>query len=104
MGRLTRTSRANADLDEIWLHVAVENPPAADWLIDRIVSRCRDLAAHSPLGPARPAILPDARMLVVDDYLVLYRAEGVDVEIVRVVYGARRVEGLFDSDPDAETT
>lgn len=28
--------------------------------------------------------------------LVLYRVEGISVEIVRVAYGARRLEGLVD--------
>jgi toxin ParE1/3/4 len=96
MAQVNRTRRANADLDEIWLHVALDNPVAADRLVDRIVSRCRDLAEHPRLGQARPEIAPGARILIVDDCLVLYRVESGDVEIVRVVHGARRLEGLFD--------
>lgn len=104
MGRITRTPRANADLDAIWLHVALENPAAADRLIDRIVSRCRDLAEHPRLGQAWPGIAPDARMLIVGDYLVLYRILASDIEVVRVAHGARRLEGLFaiGSDPEVE--
>lgn len=100
MGRIFRTLRAKTDLDEIWLHIALDNLAAADRLIDRIVSRCQDLAAHPRLGPARPEIAPDARMLVVDDYLVLYRVEDANVEVVRVVHGAKRLEGLFEIDPE----
>jgi len=100
MGRVTRTPRAGNDLDEIWLHVALDNPDAADRLIDQIVTRCHDLAAHPLLGAARPEIAPDARMLVIGDYLVLYRLNGTDAEIVRIVHGARRLEGLFDMDTD----
>eukprot|EP01039_Chlorochromonas_danica_P012820 gene12820-14759_t len=77
------------DLDEIWLHVALDNPAAADRLIDRIVARCQGLASHPQLGPARPEIAPDTRALVVGDYLLLYRVDGYDAVIVRVVYGAR---------------
>ncbi|MDX2142252.1 MAG: type II toxin-antitoxin system RelE/ParE family toxin [Rhodospirillaceae bacterium] len=97
MGRVTQTPRAGADLDDIWLHVALDNPGAADRLIDRIVARCRDLAAHPFLGTARPEIAPEARMLVADDYIILYRVKGADTEIVRIVHGARRLEGLFES-------
>lgn len=97
MGLVTRTPRAATDLDDIWLRVALDNPAAADRLIDRIVARCRDLAAHPHLGTARPEVAPDARMLVVDDYIVLYRVNGADTEIVRIVHGARRLEGLFDT-------
>jgi plasmid stabilization system protein ParE len=39
-------------------------------------------------------------MLVVDDYLVLYRVEDANVEVVRVVHGAKRLEGLFEIDPE----
>ena len=98
MGRVTGTQRAGADLDDIWLHVALDNPVAADRLIDRILARCQALAEHPSLGPARPEIAPDARMLSVGDYLVLYRVAGTDVEIVRVVHGARRLAGLFGPD------
>ncbi|MGE3475730.1 MAG: type II toxin-antitoxin system RelE/ParE family toxin [Rhodospirillaceae bacterium] len=100
MGRVTRTPRASADLDDIWLHVALDNPAAADRLIDRIVARCRDLVTHPRLGTARPEIAPEARILVLDDYIILYRVTGTDPEIVRIVHGARRLEGLFDTDTD----
>ncbi len=96
MPRVVLTSRANAGLDEIWLHVAQDNLSAADALIDRLVGRCDSLAEHPKLGPSRPEIAAEARMLVVDSYLILYRVTGEGVEIVRVVYGARLFEGLFD--------
>ncbi|MDR3510584.1 MAG: type II toxin-antitoxin system RelE/ParE family toxin [Caulobacteraceae bacterium] len=96
MSRVTRTAQASADLDDIWLHVALDNPAAADLLIDLIVGRCQDLAEHPHLGPARPEIAPEARMLVIGDYLALYRVQNDRVEIVRVIHGARRLEGLFD--------
>jgi toxin ParE1/3/4 len=96
MGRVLRTRRANADLDDIWLHMALDSPAAADRLIDRLVARCGSLADYPQLGPVRPDIAPDARMLTLGDYLILYRVLGANVEIVRVVHGARRLAGLFD--------
>ena len=96
MARVVVTPRAQADLDDIWLHVALDNPGAADRLIDRIVDRCHGLANHPQLGPARPEIAPDARMLVVGDYLVLYRVDGAKAVVVRVLHGARRLTDLFD--------
>jgi toxin ParE1/3/4 len=100
VGRVRRTARAAADLDDIWLRVALDNPAAADRLIDRLVARCHDLAAHPGLGVACPEIAPDARMLIIDDYVALYRVERSGVEIVRIVHGARRLKGLFDTDED----
>ena len=100
MGRVVITPRAGADLDAIWLHVALDSPAAADRLIDRIVARCQGLADHPHLGPGRPEIAPDVRVLVVGDYLALYRVDGFGAVVVRVVHGARRLKDLFDLGPD----
>jgi len=96
MGRVRLTARAAADLDDIWLYVAKDNVPAADRLMDRIADRYWSLVGHPRLGVARPDITPDARMLTIGDYLILYRVVGADAEVVRVVHGARRLKGLFD--------
>jgi toxin ParE1/3/4 len=48
------------------------------------------------LGPERPEITPDARMLVEGDYLILYRVRPDGVDIVRIVHGARKLAELFD--------
>jgi toxin ParE1/3/4 len=94
--RIVRTARAGEDLEEIWLHVAYADPAAADRLIDRIASRCLDLMEYPHLGPARTDIAPEARMLVLDDYIILTRVVAPDVEIVRIVHGARRLQELID--------
>jgi toxin ParE1/3/4 len=99
LGRVTQTPRARADLDDIWLHIAQDSPAAADRLIDQLIARCQNLAEHPQLGPARPEIAPDARMLVVRDYLVLYRLDGDNTQIMRILHGARQMEGLFDAGP-----
>src|SRR5579862_1286482 len=96
MGRVVLKPRARADLDDIWFHVAMENPIAADRLIDRIVTRSQRLADHPKLGSARPEIAPEARALVIGDYLALYRVDGSVAEIVRVIHGARQLKELFD--------
>ena len=95
MARVVVTPRARSDLDDIWLHVALDSPTAADRLIDLIVARCQNLSDYPRLGPARPEIAREARMLVVGDYVVLYRIDGGDVAIVRVVHGARQLKALF---------
>ena len=82
------------------MHVALDNPAAADRLLDRIVARCQGLADHPQLGAARPEIAPEARALVIGDYLALYRVDGANAEIVRVVHGARQLRDLFDLGAD----
>ena len=56
------------------------------------------LADHPLLGPARPDIAPDLRYLISGNYLILYRALGDSVEIVRVLHGARNLSALFTRD------
>ena len=89
MARIHYTHQARADLIDIWIHIANDSQTTADRCIERIESRCRELAEFPELGPERPDIAPDARMLVIDRWLVLYRIEGDGVRIVRVVDGAR---------------
>jgi toxin ParE1/3/4 len=45
-------------------------------------------------------VAPGARALVIGDYLALYRVVGGNVEIVRVVHGARQLKDLFDFGAD----
>ena len=98
MARVRLTERAREDLDEIWFYIAQDNMAAADRLIDAITARCNSLTDFPDLGPARPDIAPDARMLTIDNYIVLYRSRGADIEIVRAVHGARRLEALWPAD------
>ena len=101
MARVRLTPRARDDLDEIWLYIARDDIGAADRLIDAISARCDSLSAFPDLGPARPDIAPNARMLTIDNYIVLYRRKGGDIEIVRIAHGARRLEALWAPDSRA---
>lgn len=86
---------AEADLDDIWLNIALDNPAAADRLIDSIQRRTDQLSEFPELGPTRPDIAEAARSLNVGDYLILYRIETGTVEVVRVVHGARDLTTLL---------
>jgi toxin ParE1/3/4 len=99
--RLLRSPAAERDLEDIWLTIAAENPPAATRVLSAIATRISRLSDHPRMGPRRPDIRPTARMLVEGPYLVLYEThpdtdEGpVDaVEIVRVVDGRRDLGAL----------
>ncbi len=73
----------------------MDNVTAADRLIDRLVERMATRADFPRLGRARPEIAPGVRALVEGDHLILYRVDGRDVDIVRVVHGARRLTERF---------
>lgn len=88
MGRLRLSRNARRDLAQIWADIAVHNASAADRILDRISSAYGRLKTYPELGPTRPDLGDNARMLVVDQWLVLYTMKQPGVEIVRIVHGA----------------
>ena len=99
MARVRYTYQARADLIDIWMRIANDSQATADRCLERIEARCQELAAFPALGPERPDIVPDARMLVIERWLALYRIEGDDVRIVRVVDGARDLTRISMQEP-----
>ena len=89
---------AEADLEDIGDFIARDNPARAVTFIEEMREHCRALEKHPELGPARPEIAHDARMLVHAAYLILYRIHNEQVEIVRVVHGARDQAALMGSE------
>ncbi len=55
---IARTRRADEDLIEIWHHIAIDNPAAADRMLDAIEARWLSLARNPFSGPARDDIMP----------------------------------------------
>jgi toxin ParE1/3/4 len=93
--QLRHTSRARADLLDIWLAIATDNPAAADRLFDRLEERAQILTSWPQAGAACPSIAADARMLVERPYLILYRVIPDGVQIVRVLHGARDIDSAL---------
>ncbi len=90
MSEVRYSRRAREDLLDIWLYIAQQHSEAvADRVIDRIEYACQALARHPQLGPARPEIADEARSLVIQRWLALYRLTSYGVEVVRVIDGAR---------------
>ncbi|MBU3888468.1 type II toxin-antitoxin system RelE/ParE family toxin [Methylosinus sporium] len=95
MAKLHYTRRAREDLIDIWLYIAPRNSDAlADAIYDRIEESCARLAQHPQLGRTRPEIAPDARALVVERWLALYRLTDYGAQIVRIVDGARDLAAI----------
>jgi toxin ParE1/3/4 len=95
VAELRHTARARADLIDIWVSIAADNPGSADRVFERIEERASLLARWPQAGAACPAIGPDARMLVEPPYLILYRVIADGVQIVRVLHGARDIDSAL---------
>jgi len=90
-----RTRQSEDDLLEIWRFIALDNPAAADRVLDRIEHTIGLLAQHPLMGPARPDLRKDLRYFVSGRYLIFYRPISGGVEIVRVIHGSRHLPGLL---------
>jgi toxin ParE1/3/4 len=92
LARISFTKEARQDLLDIWLYVTPRNGEAvADRVYSQIEATCRSLGAHPELGRARPEISNDARSIVSERWLVLYRIDDEVVQIVRIMDGVRDI-------------
>ncbi len=90
---------AEDDLEELWFYIASNGSvDAADRFVDALTTRFFLLATHTRAGRQRDDLSRGMRMFPAGDYVVLYRIDGDDVVIVRVVRGSRDLEPLFDED------
>jgi toxin ParE1/3/4 len=96
MNQIRVSDKATADLDEIWLYIAQDNPDAADKYIRAIVSRFPTLASMPLMGRERAELSPCLRSFPVGRHVIFYRPLDNGVEIARVLDGARDLPPLFE--------
>jgi toxin ParE1/3/4 len=83
------SSRAEQDLDEVWLYIAeVASPTTADRLIDDLVDRFDLLVEQPRMGRLRPEFGRGVRSISVENHVIYYRHDG-EVQIARVLHGRR---------------
>jgi toxin ParE1/3/4 len=94
-----RSAESDADLDDIWYYVATRSGSVetADRLIDALTGRFYLLATYPSIGRRRDSLRPGLRSFSVGEYVIVYRTEGDDVIILRVLRGSRDIDTLFGS-------
>lgn len=95
MKRLRLRPQAVADFDTIWLHIARDNPDAADRIIDHFTERFAALCEFPHLGVACPEIAENLRRLPARGYMIFYSVRADSLVIERVLHGARDIEAFF---------
>jgi toxin ParE1/3/4 len=96
MPAVLRTSQAGADLTQIALHIAKQNPEAADRWLDLIDEKCRALSRMPEMGRKRFDLASGLRSLAVNNYVIFYRPVSGGIQVIRVLHGARDIPALFD--------
>ena len=94
--KIVWTSKALADLDEIFDYILRENPHAAVDVLDRIEQAALQLANYPGIG--RPGRVASTRELIISDlpWILPYLTRADTVTILRVIHAARQWPGEFD--------
>lgn len=85
------SAEAEEDVIGIWLHIAEDNPRAADRVVDGFHNRLELLSTQPRSGPLRDDLGVGIRCLVIGQYLAFYRIEPDEVTILRVLHGKREI-------------
>ena len=92
MAEARLSPRAEQDIRDIWRSIALDNEPAADALLRRMLDEA-DLAATQPnMGVARPELSPTARILIEGNYILIYEPMPFGILVVAIVHGGRDLE------------
>lgn len=88
---------AEKDLEDIAFYVFVQSGriEIAYRLIESITERFALLGRHPYAGRQRDDLRPGLRSFSVGDYILVYRVDGKDALIDRVVHGSRDLESLL---------
>jgi toxin ParE1/3/4 len=96
MPAVFRTSQADADLTQIALHIAEQNPEAADHWLEIIDEKCQALSRMPEIGRKRFDLANGLRSFAVKNYVIFYRPFPNGIQVIRVLHGARDIPALFD--------
>lgn len=87
---------AEADLDEIWSHIAQDDPDVANEFVRELAKTFWTLAENPMAGRRRLDLSPELHFFPYRRYCIFYYPVTNGVEIYRVFHSARDVESLFE--------
>ena len=91
MARCLVKPRADRDLDSIWSFITVDNPRAADAMIDRLTDTFDMLLTMPQAGRLRYEFRQNLRGFAVENDVIFYMTVPEGIDIVRVVHGRRDI-------------
>jgi toxin ParE1/3/4 len=75
---------ADDDLLAAWLHIATDNPIAADNYLDRIQHVCALIAENPAMGTERDELKVGVRSFPVENHVIFYVAKDKGIAVLRV--------------------
>jgi len=90
-------STAEKDINDIFEYIYLDNPSAANSILNKFDNTISKLASHPFLG-----IVPNDirlkrlgyRILIIDNYLVFYVIKVTTIQVRRIIHGARKYKFL----------
>ncbi len=95
MAQLIISPTANHDLLDIWDYIADDSPVNADRFLEHLINSAQNLLGWGETGISRPELGEGLRSLPVGRYVLYYRIQGQDIELVRVLHSARDTRLIF---------
>jgi len=96
MARAILSIPSKNDLALLVEYIGKDNPAAALGVLDAIDERLGLIAENPMIGSPRDYLAPGLRVFPVSSYMIYYRLVEEDVEIVRILHGARDAGSIFD--------
>lgn len=87
--------RGWSDLADIWEYIARDNPDAPDRTLKVLEEKFFLLGQFPELGRERKEYRGNLRSLAVGTYVIFYRVNGADADIIRVLHGSRNLKDIF---------
>lgn len=97
MPRVTRSRRVEQDLLQIAEYIAKENPAAAARWLNEVEQTFTLLASYPNVGQSVDDIRPGLRRFCLGNYLIYFESVRGELQIIRVLHGARHMEDLNET-------
>ncbi len=94
MLKLVKAPKAEADLVDIWLYIAEDQPVNADLFLDRLNESVIALAKTPGMGVDRPDIAEEIKSFPVGNFVLFYRVKPSELELVRVISASRDIDNI----------
>ena len=89
---LVRSDPAERDLLEIGRYIARDSVDSALRFLDRVDAALQMIQEFPGVGQARPEIAHGVQSFPLGQYLILYRVMDAEIQLLRVLHGARDIE------------
>jgi len=99
MAVVSRSAKAEGDLQAILQELEQANPSVADRYANEFSKKSHALAKFPELGRRRPEIAPGLHSTLVHPYIMFYRIQGDEVQILRILHERQDHRRILRDEP-----